>query len=378
MDDFPIPAAPPVPPTLYPGGPSVLGFILPYLGGVSGAASLTEENSFTELQTMLAGSEHFVDDTNADGISYPLLVGHSSSVGTAEAGIGVGMLLETETANQENVFETIGWFQAQTTQVGPGVTDSNLQFKLLDGGTETEVLRLSGRHADIPLTPPNSSDLAMLNLGNGGFSGEGEDFAGSSSGTVLAVNQPVTFEGDLLNLERAGLSRLRVQGDGRCGVGTATAPTAMFQITRPAILVPDSDFLAYLRVTGAADTFVQASDEPIDVRFELDRTVNLDTGDRLAVRSMLVQGATYSAVGTSTVTEAATLAIAGAPAVTGGNLTITNSYALWVTGSVKFDPGAQPFVMYLPQDNTTLSGSITGRIKVNINGQTRYLPYYTS
>lgn len=377
--DRQVPGALPPVPVMYPGGPSDLGFLYGLMDDIGGGTvSLALEQEWTALQYFLAGSLHCVDDADATGISYPLDLCHTNSGGTGEAGIGVGVLLRTETANVEGDAETIGWVQAQTVQVGPGVTDSNLQFHVLDIGTEVEVLRLSGRHVDMLLTPPSSADRGMLNLGDGGFAGGGgENFAGSSSGTVLGINSPSTFTGALLDAQEAGVSRLRVLGDGRAGLGTGS-PTGMLHISRPAQLVPDPNFLAYLKVTGAADTFVQAADEPVDVLFDLARTVNLDTGDRIALRSALITGATYSAVGTSTVAAAATLAIAGAPAVTGGNLTITNSYALWVTGTTRFDPGDQPFVWELPQDDTTLTGGITGRIKVIINGQTRFIPYYSS
>ncbi len=376
MEEFLAPGTAPVPPALYPAGETELAFILPYLGGVSGSAGLTDANVFTALQTMLAGSDHCLDDGNGAAISYPLSLCHTNSGGVGLEGIGAGLKLETETANVEGSVETIGWLQAQTTAIGPGVTDSNLQIHVLDEGTEAEVMKLSGRHVDILLTPLSDDTLGMLNLGDGGFGGDSDEFAGDSNGTVIAANSPVTFEGDLLNLERAGLSRLRVRGDGRVGIGATTAPTGVLHVTRAAKLVPDPNFLSYLKVTGAADTFVQPSDEPTDIFFDFARTVQLDTGDRAAVRSMRISGVTLSAVGASTVTEAATLAINGGPAA-GTNVTLTNSYALWVTGTARFDPGAQPHVWKLPQDDVA-PGAIVGRIPVNIGGVTRYIAYHAA
>lgn len=35
-------------------------------------------------------------------------------------------------------------------------------------------------------------------------------------------------------------------------------------------------------------------------------------------------------------------------------------------------------LIYVPVDNTALTGGITGRIKIDVGGNTRYIPYYTT
>lgn len=89
--------------------------------------------------------------------------------------------------------------------------------------------------------------------------------------------------------------------------------------------------------TGGAHTTLTASTEAIDVNYNLARTVQFDTGALATQRAFLIQAPTYGFVLASTITNAATLALSGAP-VAGTNATITNAYALWVqAGRAQFD-----------------------------------------
>lgn len=90
-------------------------------------------------------------------------------------------------------------------------------------------------------------------------------------------------------------------------------------------------------ITGPAHTTLTASTEATDINLNLARTVQFATGALTTQRAMLIQAPTYGFVGASTITDAATVAISGAP-VAGTNATITNSYSLWVQGGTsKFD-----------------------------------------
>lgn len=92
-------------------------------------------------------------------------------------------------------------------------------------------------------------------------------------------------------------------------------------------------------LTGAAHTGLTASAEITDVNYNLARTVQRATGAVATQRAFLIQAPTYSFVGASTITNAATLAISGAPIV-GANAVITNPYALWIqSGIARFDGG---------------------------------------
>ena len=81
--------------------------------------------------------------------------------------------------------------------------------------------------------------------------------------------------------------------------------------------------------TAAADTGLATTAEAIDVHFNFARTSEHATGAIALQRAMLISAPTYSFVLGSTITNAATLAISGAP-IAGVNATLTNSYALLV------------------------------------------------
>ncbi len=88
--------------------------------------------------------------------------------------------------------------------------------------------------------------------------------------------------------------------------------------------------------TGAPHTNLTASTEMTDINYNLSRTVQFATGAITTQRAFIVQPPTYGFVGASVITDAYTLFISGAPIV-GTNATITNSWALGVSGDVSLD-----------------------------------------
>lgn len=86
--------------------------------------------------------------------------------------------------------------------------------------------------------------------------------------------------------------------------------------------------------TGGAHTTLTASVEATDVDFDLARTVQFATGALATQRAFVIRAPFYAFVAASTITTAATLAITGAP-VAGANATITNAFALDVTGTTR-------------------------------------------
>lgn len=134
-----------------------------------------------------------------------------------------------------------------------------------------------------------------------------------------------------------------------------------------------------LNIVGGANTGLTASAEANDVYFNLNRTVQFATGALTTQRAVRIGAPTYAFVGASTISDAATVYIEGAPAA-GTNATITRAYSLWI------DAG-------LPRiDSTTANGSVatvlgsvgpTGSnttvqewLTININGNTRYIPCF--
>lgn len=92
-----------------------------------------------------------------------------------------------------------------------------------------------------------------------------------------------------------------------------------------------------VEVTGADDTGVTASTEQTDVYFNLGHTVTWATGALADQRFFRIDAPTIAFAGASTVTNASTVYVSGAP-LAGANATITNSYALFVdNGACRFD-----------------------------------------
>jgi hypothetical protein len=96
-----------------------------------------------------------------------------------------------------------------------------------------------------------------------------------------------------------------------------------------------------LSYVGAAHTGQTAGAEVIDLDFQTSGILQHATGAVTTQRTARIQARTYSFVAASTITNAATLAIEGAP-IAGTNATITNAYALWVqAGETRLDGSLQ-------------------------------------
>ena len=92
-----------------------------------------------------------------------------------------------------------------------------------------------------------------------------------------------------------------------------------------------------LTITAPADTGLTATTEQVDVYLNLAATRTWATGAINNQRFVRISAPTIAFAGASTVTNAATVYIEGAP-VAGTNATLTNSYALFVdAGRVLFD-----------------------------------------
>jgi hypothetical protein len=128
------------------------------------------------------------------------------------------------------------------------------------------------------------------------------------------------------------------------------------------------------KVTDAAHTTLTASTERISALFDFGQTRQFATGALTTQRALRVIAPTYSFVGASTITTAATVAISGAP-VAGTNATITNSLALWLEsggigigtaiarqGAVRFAPSAGTSGLWWRNnaDNQDLAGLFSG------------------
>jgi len=147
--------------------------------------------------------------------------------------------------------------------------------------------------------------------------------------------------GVALRVDSVSPSRI---GTGGLNVGTDANPTAGFMLvqqgaggTRIARAAATTGAASNFLYVGAAHTGQTAGTETPDVDFSATATLQHATGALATQRTFIYRQRTYSFVAASTITDAATVAIVGAP-VAGTNATITNSRALWVqAGAVEFD-----------------------------------------
>lgn len=243
----------------------------------------------------------------------------------------------------------------------------NSALGLLDNSAGLALENTLTNRNNFTMVPPTVATHGVLNVGSAPFDGVTTNFyTGSSAGQLIAVNASTGFAGRLLELQTAGVSRLRVVGDGRVGIGISGTLNSQLYITRPAVAANPSN-PTYFRVQGVADTAMAASTEVVDVELALGRTLQFATGALADQRAVKIMTPTYSAVAASVITNAATLYINDAP-VAGTNATITNRYALWIdAGMARFD-GDGTQVMEIGLSNTTAEGAYYGRFPIRIPG----------
>lgn len=121
--------------------------------------------------------------------------------------------------------------------------------------------------------------------------------------------------------------------------------------------------LSTLLVTPGAHTTATASTEFHDVDLNLARTVQWATGALATQRFFRIRQPTLAFVAGSTVTDAATVEIDGAP-VAGTNATITNPYALRVASGASYFGGNVNVAgnILLDADNTRGIGSLSNSL----------------
>lgn len=163
-----------------------------------------------------------------------------------------------------------------------------------------------------------------LPAGGGSSSGAtqiGKKVVGGTPGSILFVDLSGNLGQDNANL-------FWDDTNNRQGIGTNT-PTATLHILEP---ISTTGSPTALSVVGGAHTTLTASTEATDINFNLTRNVQFATGAITNQRAVTISAPTYQFVGSSTITNAATVAITGAPQA-GTNATITRPIAFSVTST---------------------------------------------
>ena len=171
--------------------------------------------------------------------------------------------------------------------------------------------------------PRPSSDLGW-DLGTSAYRWGNVYVANVSSGSGTALDLQISAP-------LGQFVRLRANGNNRLSVGEFSTTFTPAAATSGA-LVPWT-------FSGPLSTGLTASTEAIDFYVGLGRVLQHATGALTTQRAAVFDAPTYSFVGASTITNAATVAINAAPTA-GTFATITNAYALWVqAGRARFDGG---------------------------------------
>jgi hypothetical protein len=140
---------------------------------------------------------------------------------------------------------------------------------------------------------------------------------------------------------------------------TSSATQLALNVTQPANTggTPNA-----LKVTGGAHTTLAATVNAPDVNLVLNRTVQFATGGLLLQTAFFINAPTYAFVAGSTLTNAATVYIDGAPAA-GTNATITSSWSLMINaGNINLGPG-----------NITQTGNFINPVNIVTTGQAALL-----
>lgn len=228
---------------------------------------------------------------------------------------------------------------------------------LRSGASVNDTFVLQARDVDgdtlstfVTLTSANSPSLAIVAPAGGTVSIDGAVIGGvtAAAGTFTNINlngvqtwtANSTITSGSYQIGRNASSQLVFNSPGQAfsftqnGVQCLFMDSFQYNFTQGA--ASGGTFVA-VRVTGGAHTNLSAGSESSDVLYSLNRTVQFATGALVVQRAIQVQAPTYAFVGASTITTAATFAIAGAPSA-GTNATITTPLSLWVqAGGTRVD-----------------------------------------
>ena len=215
------------------------------------------------------------------------------------------------------------WSQSGAVRVNDGT--GSLTFRQLVGTAADPTLYMFNDQTTAP-----SATNYILKVGS---ANSGATFLNSSTGVIISTN---------------GVSRISVQNGSNVQSNIQTASGA----------------LTSFPFNPSSNTNQTASTE--QKSFDVATcTSQHATGALTTQRFAVFNAPTYSFVGASTITNAATLAVTAAP-IAGTNATITNSYALWVQGGKSLFAGNIELTQTVTTESLTSNRSVT----IVINGTT--------
>lgn len=77
----------------------------------------------------------------------------------------------------------------------------------------------------IPIAPTASANIALLSLGDNGFSGSANHYASSASGSYIGINAASSFAGNFVDYQKNGVSKFKVDNNGVATLGAGNFTT---------------------------------------------------------------------------------------------------------------------------------------------------------
>lgn len=279
-------------------------------------ATLAGAESLTNKKLGSLTTNGFVKTSGGDGT---LSVDTNTYLTTAAAAAAYQPLDSTLTAlaayNTNGILTQTG----ADTFVGRTITGTANRLTVTNG---------DGVAGNPTLTIPNSAQLdvaKLTNLTTNGFvKTSGGDGTLSIDTSTYLTAMTVAGSGTELQYRSSATALAALTGSSVSGAnltlggGLTITPTASTGSPTRA-----------LTVTAPAHTALTASTDFNNIVFDLSATQQFATGAKTLQRAMVIKAPTYSAVGSTTITEADTVVIEGPP-IAGTNVTITNPMALKV------------------------------------------------
>jgi len=345
------------------GGASPMTFgTLGVAGGGTGLATLTAHAPYvgngTSAPTSLGvgtNGQLIVGSTGADPAWATLGTGTGISITT-----GAGSLQVNNTGVTSAVAGTNISVSGATGAVTIGITG---QVGVANGGTGLATLTAHSLYVGNGASAPTALGVAtngQLPIGSTGADPVLAALTGTSN-QITVTNGA----GSITLSTPQDIGTASTVRHGSLGLNVA-APSVLGELSMTQAVATSGSPTALL-VTGGAHTTLAASTEASDANLNLARTVQFATGALTTQRAVLVQAPTYGFVGASTITNAATLAITGAPAA-GTNATLTNRYALWVQADkARFDGGLSMVTgQTVVAGSNTLIGAVTDKLNAGM------------
>ena len=278
-----------------------------------------------------------IQSTNATLTNTHGLLVQAGAVSTATNSYGLTVNAQTGATNNYSAV-----FLGGNVGIGTAAPSTGLQIDGTGGGNDDFVIRsasaTAGSSGQVYLQRSRGTNAAPTavsasdNLGEVVFGGHnGSAFVATSlirslaeqtfSTTASTQDGALTFQ---TVLDGALNERMRITSGGNVGIGT-TNPTGNLAISQTATATGALSGLVY---TGAVNTNQTLSTEIPAVTFTTAGR-QWAAGALATQREVLITQPTYSFVGASTITNAATVGIAGAP-IQSTNATLTNTHGLLV------------------------------------------------